>query len=119
MKGSPAVYLGRIVDKKHFRAFIHGTNGEKRLIESWDAFEAAMQSGVWFPTVEDAQASKSLVEDIHQGEVLAVEEKPKAKAKPKGKAKPKTVKVEELDEAQGEIAPDELDDMVYEVKDGE
>jgi hypothetical protein len=57
MKGTPAIYLGRIVEKKHFRAFIHAPDGAKRLVESWDEFEANMQSGVWFATPEDAKAS--------------------------------------------------------------
>jgi len=58
MKGEPAIYLGRIVDKKHFRAFVYSASGESKLVESWDAFEAAMQSGVWFATQEDVPAVK-------------------------------------------------------------
>ena len=48
MKGVPAVYLGRIVEKEHFRVFIYGFNGDKKLIESWDDFEAHMENGLWF-----------------------------------------------------------------------
>jgi hypothetical protein len=54
MKTEPAIYLGRIVDKKHFRAFVYNASGASKLVESWDEFEAAMQSGVWFATQEDA-----------------------------------------------------------------
>lgn len=110
MKGTPAIYLGRIVDKKNFRAFIHGVNGERRLIESWAEFEANMQSGLWFASVEDALASKPVVEDV-------VEEKPKARQpKPRAKpvAKPKPVAVEEDDEAEDVLADD---DTVFEVTD--
>lgn len=123
MKGTPAEYLGRLVDKKHFRAFVHGVGGQRRLVESWDEYEACMQSGVWFATIEDALASKAVPEEeVH---TITVDElpsqehgKPKGKDKPKAKAKVAKVKdVKEVEE--GEIAPDELDDMVYEVKDGE
>lgn len=109
MKGTPAVYLGRIVEKKHFRAVVYGPNGEKKLVKSWDEFEKAMESGLWFATVEHAEESKLPVENV-EGDL-------KPKPKPKSKAKPKAVKVEDLDES--EVAPDELDDMVFEVKDGE
>ena len=95
MKGTPAVYLGRIVDKKHFRAWIYGADGERRMVESWDAFEAAMQSGIWFAKLEDIQA------------------KPKPKAKPKAKSKIETVT--ETDESD-DVLPD--DGSVFEVKDG-
>lgn len=67
MKGTPAIYLGRIVPKENFRAFIYAMDGSKRLVESWDEFEANMQSGLWFATAEDAKAR-----------IPVAEEKPKA-----------------------------------------
>lgn len=48
MKGNPAMYLGRVVDKAHFRVFIYDAEGKQKLIESWDDFESHMQSGIWF-----------------------------------------------------------------------
>lgn len=57
MKGTPAIYLGRIVEKTNFRTFIYAPDGARRLVESWDEFEQCMQSGVWFATTEDAQNS--------------------------------------------------------------
>lgn len=54
MKGVPAVYLGQIVDKEHFRAFIYGADGARKLVESWDDFEKHMATGIWFSTQEDA-----------------------------------------------------------------
>jgi len=80
MEGTPAIYLGRIVEKKNFRAFIYGANGQKRLAESWEEFEANMESGVWFATLEGALEAKS---GVHEPQPKA-----KAKAKPKPKAKP-------------------------------
>ena len=113
MEGTPAIYLGRIVEKKNFRAFIYGPNGEQRLAESWEEFEANMQSGVWFATLEDAKASKGIVED---SETVEVDEKPKSKTKqkpkPKPASKPKSVKVEELEDAD-DVLPD--DGSVFEV----
>lgn len=61
MEGVPAIYLGQIVDKKHFRTFVYGMGGAKKLVESWDEFESHMQSGLWFSTQEDA-ASRIPVE---------------------------------------------------------
>jgi hypothetical protein len=77
MKGLPAIYLGRIVEKEHFRVFIYGANGEKKLVESWDQFEASMQSGIWFATSEDAEKSKLPID------------------KPKHKSKSKTIRESE------------------------
>lgn len=99
MKGTPAIYLGRIVDKENFRAFIYGPNGEKKLVESWDEFEANMQSGVWFATIHDAEASKVTV---------------KEKSKPRTKQK-QMPKIEVADSEN--VLPD--DDSVFEVKNGE
>ena len=112
MKGTPAIYLGRIVEKKNFRAFIFGANGERRLVESWEEFEANMQSGIWFATAEDAQASKVIV-DVAE-EVVKPKPKPRARPKPKAKAEPeKDVEVEDQD--QEDVLPD--DETVFEVTD--
>lgn len=104
MEGTPAIYLGRIVDKKYFRAFIYGANGQKRLVESWDEFEANMQSGIWFATVEDAIASKTVA---IEEEVKPVKRQPR---KPKEKAAP----VEEVNDSD-DVLPD--DGSVFEVTD--
>lgn len=109
MEGTPAIYLGRIVEKKNFRAFIYGPHGERRLVESWEEFEANMQSGVWFATVEDAEASKSIVKDVE------VSEKPKPKPKPRPKPKAKSAPVEEVDDSENVLADD---GSVFEVTDG-
>lgn len=114
MKGTPAIYLGRHVDKQNFRTNVYSPDGKKKLVESWEAFEAAMESGLWFATREDAMDSVPPVEDESLGDEIL-----KPKPKPKSKPKPKPVKVEELEEEDGEIPQDELDDMVYEVKDGQ
>jgi hypothetical protein len=57
MDGIPAIYLGRIVNKDNFRAFIYKTDSSKKLIESWDDFEKHMELGIWFASIDDALAS--------------------------------------------------------------
>lgn len=104
MKGTTAIYKGRIVDKKVFRTFIYGADGQKKLVESWEAFEASMQSGLWFATRKDAK------ESMEQAKA-----KPKPKPRPKPN-KPKAVKVEEV-EQDDDLDLDGLDDQVFEVTD--
>lgn len=110
MEGVPAVYLGRAVDKENFRAFVYGAKGEKKLVESWDEFEASMQSGLWFATIEDAVEVKAV-------EVAAVEELPKAKPKAKSRVRPRPLAKNEPvveDEDSEDILPD--DGSVFEVE---
>lgn len=115
MEGTPAIYLGRIVEKKNFRAFIYGPNGEQRLAESWEEFEANMQSGIWFATREDAVASKAPVEDAEPVKpVKKLNSRAKPQPKPRSAPKPKPVPVEEVEDAE-DVLPD--DDTVFEVTD--
>lgn len=93
MKGAPANYLGRIVSKENFRAFIYAPNGDQRLVESWGEFEANMESGVWFATKEDAASS-----------VAAPVEKPKAKPRP-SRAKVAVEPAEEAPEEDEDLDP--------------
>lgn len=102
MKGTPAIYLGRIVEKKNFRTFIYGANGERKLVNSWDEFESSMQTGIWFTTIEEAEASKTIAEDA------------KPKPKTRAKAKPKTEEVMDTDESDNLLTDD---GSVFEVKD--
>lgn len=110
MEGTPAIYLGRIVEKKNFRAYIYGANGERRLVESWEEFEANMQSGIWFATIEDANAHNPIVEEVE-----AVEEAPVSKIKPIRKPKQKAEKAD-IVEHSDEFLPE--NDSVFEVIDG-
>lgn len=121
MKGTPAIYLGRIVNKEKFRTHIYGSNGEKKLVESWASYEAAMQTGIWFATREDAMESVAPIDEVDeiesQGDVIP---KSKSKSKGKSKAKSKPVKIEEVEKVEEEVdlSVDGLDDgMVYEVTD--
>lgn len=59
MQGTQVIYLGRSIAKDGFRTFIYGSSGVKKLVKSWDEFEAHMASGVWFDTKEKAEPKKA------------------------------------------------------------
>jgi len=120
MKGTPAIYLGKLVDKAKFRTNIYDTTGKKKLVESWAEYEAAMQSGLWFATKEDAMESTELAKDLEKSEDDATS-KPKSKYKPRSKSKAKPMKVEPVEETSDEDFNDGLNDSlgedVFEVTD--
>ena len=51
-------YLGRTIPKAGFRAFVFSFDGEKRLVDSWDDYEAHINSDSWFPTEKDVPKKK-------------------------------------------------------------
>jgi hypothetical protein len=63
MDSVPVKYLGRIVKKENFRTNVYAPTGAKKLVESWEAFETAMASGLWFSTLQDAKDSVPVVEE--------------------------------------------------------
>lgn len=105
MDGVPANYLGRLVSKEHFRAFIYAPDGTKRLVESWAEFEANMQTGIWFATAADATAS-----------LAPVAEAPKPRPLRLKKARELVTRLELKDEA---IAETDISDygVAFEVTD--
>jgi hypothetical protein len=42
------IYKGRIVDEKHFRAYVYGDNNTQLLVNNWDEFQEALSTGSWF-----------------------------------------------------------------------
>lgn len=48
-------YLGRWVDKEHFRAFVYGLNDQKKLANNYDEYEKLISSGIWFDTLESVK----------------------------------------------------------------
>lgn len=97
-------YLGRIVEKEHFRTNVYAPKGGKKLVESWDEFEAAMASGLWFATVEDAAASVAEPEPEIADEV----EKPKRSRKKQKKEVAEDIKEDEQEDVSS-------DDLAFEV----
>lgn len=83
MEGIPHSYLGRKINTRHFRAFIYATNGNKKLMNSWDEFERHMATGLWFACLEDAKAVVVEAETPMQPEMPepAIEEAPRKRAK--------------------------------------
>jgi len=63
MEGIPANYLGRIVSKLNFRAFIYAQDGSQKLVNSWDEFEQHMETGLWFACKEDIIKKEETIEE--------------------------------------------------------
>lgn len=51
-------YKGRWVNKKHFRAFVYNGQGDQKLAESYEQFEAMIGTGVWFASKVDASPKR-------------------------------------------------------------
>ena len=96
MKEAPAVYKGRIVEKKNFRTKIYGQNGSKKIVESWEEFEREMASGVWFATLDEAGDTPVKIE----------------KKKPVKKAKEKQIVVDTKEEEPEVLAFEVTDDFL-------
>jgi len=63
MDNSLVKYLGRMVPRPSFRAYVYAQDGSSKLVESYDAYQDAMASGVWFETIEDASAIAVVAEE--------------------------------------------------------
>jgi hypothetical protein len=48
MQGQEVEYLGRLVSKEGFRAFIYGRDNLQKCVNSWDEFENQLATGLWF-----------------------------------------------------------------------
>ncbi len=88
MKGVTAIYNGRVIDKKYFRAFIHACDGQKRLVESWEEYEANVQTGCWFATEKDAKDALAMKE-------VAIAQKEMEEKEAKKARKPRVSKKEQ------------------------
>jgi len=106
MKGVPALYLGQLVSKEHFRVFIYAPDGAQKLVESWEEFEKHMASGIWFDTAEKAALA------------LAVEPEPEVQKPKRVRNKPVPVTTLELKEEPviEEDEPQAAEDLAFEVK---
>lgn len=57
-------YLGRWVDKQHFRVFVYGVNGEQKLAESFNDYESLIASGLWFAIKPEAVKPEDVIKEI-------------------------------------------------------
>jgi hypothetical protein len=79
-------YMGRWVDRMHFRAFVYSST-EQKVAESYEEFEKLISSGIWFITKADAEKanSKKIIEDsaenIQKSEVKSTKTKIKDQLK--------------------------------------
>ena len=66
MQGTQVIYLGRSIAKEGFRAFVYGSNGQKKLVNNWNEFESHMALGTWFATQEEATPKPEEIEPPKQ-----------------------------------------------------
>lgn len=52
-------YLNRMILKSGFRAFVYGFNDKTKLVNNWEEFEEAIQSGIWFDSIEKVLTKES------------------------------------------------------------
>jgi hypothetical protein len=41
-------YLGKMVPREHFRVFVYSQDGKQKLVNSWNEYQEAIGSGMWF-----------------------------------------------------------------------
>ncbi len=59
------MYLGRIVSKENFRAYIYSPDGSQKLVESWDEYEKHMETGLWLASPrKDAPPSGDELQEV-------------------------------------------------------
>lgn len=46
------VYNGQIINKKHFRVYVYGVEGQKKLVNNYTEYEMALATGLWFDSME-------------------------------------------------------------------
>jgi len=57
------LYLDRWVSKKHFRAFVYNSTGQK-IAENYQEFSDLIASGIWFAKKEEVPTDTDNVVDI-------------------------------------------------------
>ena len=48
-------YQGRMVAKDNFRAYIYGSDGSSKLVNSWQEFEDCISTGIWFDSIDNVR----------------------------------------------------------------
>ena len=56
-------YQGRMVPKNNFRVFIYEVNGKKRVVNSFEEYEAYLNTGKWFSMQSEAIDVKKLQDE--------------------------------------------------------
>lgn len=68
MEGQAVQYQGKLVSKDHFRVFVYGKDNAKKLVESHEEYEKALESGLWFSNKEDVPELE-VQEDVLKGDL--------------------------------------------------
>jgi hypothetical protein len=55
MQDETVLYMGRKVPKHGFRAFLFSKDGKRMIAESYEEFEARIQTGYWFDKAHEEQ----------------------------------------------------------------
>lgn len=50
MHNEHVLYLGRMVPKKNFRAYVYDKDNNGKLVNTWTDYEEHLASGLWFST---------------------------------------------------------------------
>ena len=65
-------YLGRWVDREHFRVFVYKQGNEKKLANSYDEYEKLLATGLWFDSIESLPKEDSRTRKSKHGATVAV-----------------------------------------------
>lgn len=83
-------YLGRLVDKLTFRAFVYDVNDNQKLAKSWNEFQSLVAGGLWFaekviPVIQEPIPEEIIVEEVKEvvEAIQEVKEAPKVASKKK------------------------------------
>jgi len=55
------IYNGKRIQKKQFRAFIYGAEDKRKLVNSYDEFEANLATGIWFASKDKVPAKAKVL----------------------------------------------------------
>lgn len=62
MDESKVMYMGRMIPKEGFRAFVYGKDNRQKIVESWDEFLNHLATGDWFSSQKEADEKEELIE---------------------------------------------------------
>ena len=79
-------YLGRWIDKKHFRVFVYAKDGSQKLANNYDEYQKMIGNGEWFATknipIETKLVSPTLEKMLNQADQQKEIKEPKEPKEP-------------------------------------
>ena len=55
-------YLGRLVSKDGFRVYVYGLEAQKKLVTSWEQYQAHLETGNWHSSIDEIPKKETPVE---------------------------------------------------------